>query len=243
MIGAVLAAGIGSRLKPFTDLHPKALAQVGGRPVLFRAIENVIAAGASAVIVNVHHFANQVIEVIDKHVFPVPVFISDESDLLLDTAGALVKMYREQPVLAGESLLVHNADIVTDIDLSKICHNDSDVTLLVDFERDSSRKLLFDTDNRMRGWLNRKTGLVKPMGLCAASFAEAAFGGIHFLKPDALEALSEATGSLHPWSIIDFYVNSCNQLQINAFPKPAGARWHDIGTPEKLRDAQLAFAR
>lgn len=242
MTGLVLAAGIGSRLRPFTLSHPKALALVGGVPVLYRAIDAVIAAGASEVIVNVHHFAQQVIDAVKGRQWPVPVRISDESECLLDTAGAIAKIVREHPEAAASGVLVHNADIVTDIELASMSAiAGADAVLLADPQRKSSRRLLFDDCKRLHGWLNMGTGAVKPAQLNPEEYVKAAFGGIHYLGPRALAQLDFQTGPLHPWSIIDFYVSNASALDIRSFTPPAHSRWHDIGTPDKLAEADKAF--
>lgn len=248
MIGIVFAAGIGSRLKPFTDEHPKALAPVCGATALDFVINRLINAGARHIIVNVHHFPEQVKRHILDAGYKVPVHISDESDLLLDTGGALAKIWREQSIMRSlsedEPIIVHNADILTDFTLTDMERSlqDNIAALLVDPDRVSSRRLLIDSSSRLCGWLNCTTGQTRPQDICADRYTKAAFGGVHILSSAAMLAISDYCGpELHPFGIMDFYLDSCCNLKIHAYTPAKPFRWHDIGTPEKLLAAQKAF--
>lgn len=247
MTGIIFAAGIGSRLKPFTDHHPKALAGVGGKPLLQYVAERLIAAGCEKIIVNVHHFPQQIIDFLDTMPFRDRIVISDESNLLLDTGGALAKIWREHPELieSAEAIIAHNADIYTDADLTEMlmCHKDSgaDATLLTDSKRTSTRHLLFDTDRLLRGWENTATNETRPEGLDTRGLLPAAFGGIHIFKPGTLKAISEAQAEeLEPRSIIDWYLDNCRSKKFKAFTPATSFVWHDVGTPEKLAAANAA---
>ena len=116
MKAMIYAAGLGTRLRPLTDDRPKALIEVGGKPMLQHVIENIKKAGITRAVVNVHHFAGKVIDFLDRNGnFGIDIAISDESDRLLDTGGGLLKA---RPLLDGdEPILLHNADILTDLDL------------------------------------------------------------------------------------------------------------------------------
>lgn len=236
----IFAAGLGTRLRPLTSHRPKALVDVAGRPMLDRVMERLAAAGVDTVVVNVHHFAPMVVDYINSHpCHGLRVLVSDESGRLLDTGGGINKAAH---FLDGdEPFIVHNADILSDVDLRAMLdtHTSSgaDATLLV-ADRTSSRYLLFDTDNRLAGWTNTKTGEVKPRGLDPAGYSALAFGGIHIISPSVLKPL--AAYSVDPcFSIIPFYVDSVASLNIRAFnPDPSTYRWHDIGSVEKLRAAE-----
>lgn len=239
----VLAAGIGSRLKPWTDFHPKALVEVDGKPMLQHVIENIIASGIHDIIVNVHHFAPQIIEFIDSHKFDASISVSDESGLLLDTGGAIRKattLFNDEPVL------VHNADILTDLPLERLVevHNAShaDATLLT-AERNSSRRLVFDTSMQLRGWVNLSTGDVKPMSLelkADNSFLRS-FNGIHVLSPRLWKRTLDYAAPETPFSIIDFYIASCNSARIRGFDMPADFCWWDVGKPDVLEQARKYY--
>ncbi len=252
MKAVVFAAGIGSRLKPFTDSHPKALAPLGGEPVLGRVMRKIADAGASGIIVNVHHFPEQIRRYLASADFGVPVEISDESDLLLDTAGALAKIYRESAMLgnaaADETILLHNADIWTDFPLGELIGqhlaSGADATLLADPGRASSRAFLFNRDGRLRGWRNTAKGIVRPEGLDMSALVPAAFGGVHIISGATLARVSDYVGpDLHPAGITDFYIDSCGGLDILRYTPAAPYRWHDIGTTEKLAAAEAEFEK
>lgn len=252
MKAVVFAAGIGSRLKPFTDSHPKALAPLGGEPVLGRVLRKIAAAGASGIIVNVHHFPEQIRAYLATADLGVPVEISDESDLLLDTAGGLAKIYRQSAMpdgmAPGETLLLHNADIWTDFPLGELIGqhiaSGADATLLADPGRASSRAFLFDMGGRLRGWRNTAKGIVRPEGLDMSALAPAAFGGVHVISGATLARVSDYVGpELHPAGITDFYIDSCSGLDIRRYTPAAPYRWHDIGTTEKLAAAEAEFEK
>lgn len=252
MNAIVFAAGIGSRLKPFTDFHPKALAPLGGKPVLRHVLENLARAGVTHTVVNIHHFAPQVADFLAQNpIEGMTVETSDESTLLLDTAGALAKIVRENHTISAlppdAPILIHNADIFTDLDLAAMVRQHkatvADATLLADPRRESSRKFLWRADGSLAGWLNKRTGHVKPEGLATEGLAEGAFGGIHVLSRRILDDISAQTGPvLRPWSITDYYISACKRVDIRCYTAPAATLWHDIGTPAKLAAAEEALA-
>lgn len=238
MKGMIFAAGVGSRLKPWTDSHPKALVEVGGRPVICHVIDKFLKAGIDTIIINVHHFADQIVDTVPRLYPGVNLVFSDESDRLLDTGGGLRKAL---PLLGGEDVLIHNADIMTDFDLPVLVgrHRElgSDATLLVQ-DRPTSRYLLFD-HGRLRGWTNVSTGQLKPPTLATADgFDRLAFGGVHVLSATAYGALAARAPEGEPFSITDFYVDSCGSLDFEAFVLPDGASWFDVGKPATLEEAR-----
>lgn len=250
MKGIIFAAGIGSRLKPFTDYHPKALAPVGGVPAIDRVIRRMLEAGVDGLVINVHHFADQIKDHLSEiHIPGVTIEVSDESNLLLDTAGGLAKMVRENNTVMSmhpeEPIVVHNADIMTDAPLNEMLEhhelNGADATLLVDPARTSSRAFLFK-DGFLHGWKNFKTGETKPELINTETLTAAPFGGVHILRRKLLDDISAKTGTvLHPWSITDFYIDTCRERKYAAFTPAGKYLWHDIGTPEKLQAASEAF--
>lgn len=248
MNALVFAAGLGTRLRPWTLEHPKALVPLGGEPMLGRVLRKLAASGLfDRVVVNVHHFSAQVVEYLSATDFGIPLEVSDESDLLLDTGGGLV---RAIGLLGGpgEPVLVHNADIFTDFPLAEMAtaHTDTeaDVTLLA-ARRASSRQLLFDATGRMKGWTNLRTGETLPAGLDPATLDPRAFGGVHILGPRAQQTLVDYARRLGPapvpFGITPFYIASCGELDIRAFAPVAEYRWFDIGSPEKLADAEKSL--
>ncbi len=167
MKAIVFAAGIGTRLRPFTQHHPKALAPIGATTALGLVVEKIIKAGADGIVINVHHFAEQVREWLSSRNYDVDIEISDESDLLLDTGGGLAKIYRQSSIITAmpdsEAILIHNADIITDFPISEMLTacKDVDGVILADPKRNTARKFLFDHNNWLRGWCNNTSRQTK----------------------------------------------------------------------------------
>jgi len=235
----ILAAGLGTRLRPLTDRLPKALVEVAGEPLLSRTIRTLREAGAADLTVNVHHHAAQVVRYLAAHDFGLPVRISDESDLLRNTGGALRHAY---PDGAADDVLVHNVDILSNADFAALSQvhaaRRAAATLLVS-DRPSSRRLLFSTDPacpRLLGWTDTRTGEVRSphADLDPASCRSLAFAGIHLLSP-ALFPL------MKPWpesfSIIDFYLKACADHLILGYVQP-DLRLLDVGKVDTLAQAE-----
>lgn len=240
MKAMIFAAGLGTRLAPLTDTCPKALIEVGGVPMLRRAIERLRDAGVDEIVVNVHHHAWMIKDYIARNDFGVRVDVSDESDTLLDTGGGVVKA---APMLRGDGpIILYNADIFTDFPIDEMVGvhraSDADVTLLVD-DRKTSRYLLFDADGRMAGWRNVTTGEERtPYDTSVlTSCRQLAFGGIHVINPSVLDSL-EAYQREGKFSITPFYIDRCAGLDIRAYTPSAPYRWVDIGRPESLERAR-----
>lgn len=239
MKAMVFAAGLGTRLKPLTNTMPKALVLLNGVPMLERVIKNIIACGITQVVVNIHHFGDQIIQFLnEKNNFGINIAISDERDQLLDTGGGIL---RAQSLLDGdEPFLVHNADIFTDLDLRSIINHHlvsgADATLLVK-QRTTQRYLVFDQQNRMQGWTNIATGEVKPASLTIdASKHLMAFGGVHVISPIVFAPLKQHATE-PKFSIMPFYIDNCQKLNIQGF-NPTGYNWFDIGKMETLQQAE-----
>ncbi|MDE5568545.1 MAG: NTP transferase domain-containing protein [Muribaculaceae bacterium] len=250
MKAMIFAAGLGSRLKPFTDLHPKALAEIGGKPILGRVIEKLKSYGINEIVVNVHHFANQIIDYINKNNnFGIEIHISDETDKLLDTGGGILAARRW---LDGKDLfLVHNADILTDFDIHEMydfaVERNAWATLLV-AERSTRRYLMFEPDNfRMKGWINIESGEVRPETITQyEALPRRAFGGVHIVSSDIFPELQRFAdkmddSAIPKFSIMDFYISRCADLKIFGFEPTEQYRWHDIGKPESLMAANADF--
>jgi len=243
MKALIFAAGLGTRLKPFTLEHPKALVPVGGVPMLERVIEKLKTAGISEMVVNVHHFSSQIADFLrSKNNFGINIHISDESSLLLDTGGGILNA---RHWLHDAPFLVHNADILTDFPIEEMIERHSstnaDVTLLT-ASRATSRYLLFDKNARMQGWENTKTGEVRPFDLSTSNLERLAFGGVHVLNPSVfprLENYRRQKGS-EVFSITSFYIDSCRELYIHSYQPTLPYQWHDVGNPEKLAAAEAS---
>lgn len=246
--GMIFAAGLGTRLRPFTLEHPKALVDVCGRPALARVIDRFVAIGINDITVNVHHFASQVEKYLSEHAPEgVTIHVSDESDKLLDTGGGLVHAMR---YLDGDApILVHNADIISDIDLHDIlechCRTGASITMAVQ-ARPSARHLHFERRSlRLRGWThtddNGRIVESRPQGYVPDSDdMPMSFDGIHVIQPSVLADLAEYGRKMScngVFSITPAYVSMCRQRDIRGYVVQASAHWYDVGRPETLRAA------
>lgn len=252
MKAMVFAAGIGSRLKPFTDFHPKALAPVAGVTALERVLLRLRDAGVDRVVVNVHHFAGQIVDFLDANGnFGLDIHVSDETSRLLDTGGGLLKARHLLCDGTDEPVLLHNADIVTDFPVEEMiaAHEASGAAAtLLTAQRSSSRQLCFDASGCLRAWHNLSTGEVRPEGADCGGLRRLAFGGVHVVSPEIfplLEKYASITGGdgvVKPFSLVPFYLEVMDKVAIRSFTPSHPFRWFDIGTMEKLRTASVAFA-
>ena len=233
----IFAAGLGTRLKPLTDHMPKALVPVAGKPMLEHVIGKLKSAGFDEIVINVHHFAHQIIDFLKaKDNFGIQIWISDESEELLDTGGGIKKAapYFDEP------FLVHNADILSNIDLKAMYNyhltSSNDATLLVS-PRKTVRYLLFDEGNRLQGWVNKDTLQTKPEGFVYHPEVqkEYAFGGIHVISPTLFKYMGD--GWTGKFSIMDFYPRTCHEAQLGGYVKE-DLQLIDIGKPDTLAKAE-----
>ena len=234
----IFAAGLGTRLRPLTDTLPKALVPVAGKPLLAHQLERLSAAGIEQVVINVHHFAEQIKAFVAGHDFGLRIILSDESDCLLDTGGGLAKA---RCWLDGDDpVLVHNVDILCNVDLREWMSRHPVGTTLLVSERPTQRYLLFDEANRLSGWTNLATGEMR--GPCspseAARLRRYAFSGIQLVSP-AVFPLMDAWPLR--FSIIDFYLAVCRDMPILASPEPS-LRLLDVGKPAALAKAEEFLA-
>ncbi len=240
MKALIFAAGLGTRLKPLTDTLPKALVEVGGKPMLEHVILNLKAQGFTDIVINIHYLGEQIINFLNAHDnFGVNIGISDERGEVLETGGGILKA--ADLLDDGEPFLVHNSDILTNVDLRQLYqqHIDSqaDATLLVD-HRDTSRYLIFDHANTLCGWINKKSGEQKPEGFCydPTLHESWAFGGVHVISPTLLRFMRE-DGWSGKFSIIPFYLSVCRKARLMASPINPDRYWFDIGKMETLQEA------
>jgi MurNAc alpha-1-phosphate uridylyltransferase len=241
MKAMIFAAGLGTRLRPLTDTTPKALISVGGRPMLERVILKLKDAGFDKIIINIHYLGEQIIDFLRaNNNFGVTIHISDEREKLLDTGGG-IKKARSFLESDDEPFLVHNVDILSNIDLKKLyqahVNNKSDATLLVN-KRDTSRYLLFDKEQKLHGWINTKTEEIKPYGFCYDSqlYSKYAFNGIHVISTGLLQLMDSPIWG-DKFSIIDFYLEACTKARICGYIKD-DLQIIDIGKPESLAEAE-----
>lgn len=220
MEGFILAAGLGTRLRPLTDDRPKALVEVGGMTLLERTIRRLEEAGIRHIVVNVHHFADKVIDFVNTHTWQARTDISDERDLLLDTGGALK---HAAPLFSGrDNILIHNVDILSDIDLQAVerrHRSEGNLVTLCVSRRKTKRLLAFDERGLLVGRADE--------GL--------AFSGISIVSPELFALLPEAD---RPYPVIDEYIRlSQAGHRIGAYLHDP-AHWLDVGKPETLKQAE-----
>lgn len=240
MKAMVFAAGLGTRLKPITDSLPKALVPVCGEPLLGHVLRKLKAAGYTEAVVNIHHFPGMIREYLSGRDFGLEVRISDESDALLETGGG-IRHAKELLLPLDEPFLVHNVDIISDVDLSRFRTQvppDALATLLVS-DRPTQRYLLFrKEDLRLVGWTNIGTGEVRSpfKDLDQSACLRYAFSGIHLLSPAVFDAF-DALGMAERFSIMDFYLEACEHYPIYGVPAP-GLTLVDVGKIETLPEAE-----
>ncbi|MDR0658078.1 MAG: nucleotidyltransferase family protein [Mediterranea sp.] len=239
MKALIFAAGLGTRLKPLTDKIPKALIPVDGKPMLEHVILKLKASGFDGIVVNIHHEGQQIIDYLEsRDNFGIRIYISDERDYLLDTGGGI--KHARRYLDGDEPFLTHNADILSDVDLKRLyrhhLENPTSLATLLVSQRDSSRCLLFDKENRLCGWRNRETGEVKSPypDVDPSLYSGYAFSGIHVISPEIFKRMDEWTGK---FSIIDFYLAICAKTTIRAY-LPDNLQLLDIGKPETLAEAE-----
>lgn len=232
----IFAAGLGTRLKPLTDRMPKAMVCVGGRPLLEHVLMRLKAAGFTRVVVNVHHFSEQIIDYLSCHDgFGMDIRVSDERSGLLDTGGGIKKA--SSLFDADSPILIHNVDILSNVDLSKLYHlgSDADATLLVS-DRKTQRYLLFDDDMRLVGWTNIATGEVRSPypGLDPSRCRKYAFSGIHVFSPKLFPLMETFPDK---FGIMDFYLSVCDRSLIRGHAD-SRLRLMDVGKQDTLSRAE-----
>ncbi|MGV8962680.1 MAG: nucleotidyltransferase family protein [Candidatus Saccharimonadaceae bacterium] len=238
MKAMIFAAGLGTRLKPITNTMPKALVPILGKPLIEHVIEKLKSAGFNEIIINIHHFGDQIIDFIKlKNNFDIRIEFSDERDKLLGTGGAIKKASwffdNDKPVL------IHNVDILSDVDLGSVYNqhiqNNATATLVVS-DRDTFRYLLFDEFNSLQGWINKKSGEIKSphQNFNSLNYKELAFSGIHVISSNALQYIK---GFPHIFSIIDFYLSICNKEIVQAYIAQENSMI-DVGKLASLKKAE-----
>ncbi len=247
MKAMILAAGLGTRLRPLTDARPKALVTVAGRPMIHWVIARLARYGFTDIIINAHHFADQIEAFAAAYDGPGVSLTVSVEEQILDTGGGVRKAAwffdREEP------FLVHNVDVLTDLDLSGLmdahrasaAHSASGalVTLAVK-GRKSSRHLLFDGAGRLGGWRSEVTGECRMVGPAWSSHGEVTplpFMGVYVMSPHALARMKEAG----PFSIIDFFLDLASSGGLIRAYRAEDARWADLGSKERIEAGVKSF--
>lgn len=237
MKAMIFAAGLGTRFKPWTDEHPKALAMVNGKSLLQRNVEYFQQFGIRDVIINVHHFANQIYDAVKKsNGWGSTIYISDEQDQLLDTGGGLMKVKKWMG--NKEPFVTTNADILTDLDLNKLIAFHKQHQPLISMavtQRKTSRYFLFDENNRLCGWRNTKTGEEK-ITIKKEGLVEKAYSCVVVFDPKVFSLIS-FTGK---FSLVDVYLSLAKEHIILGYDH-TGDKLVDVGKPESIAIAESLF--
>jgi len=247
MQAMIFSAGLGTRFKPWTDKHPKALAMVNGKSLLQRNIEYLQQYGIKDIVVNIHHFAEQIIDAVEKNKgWGSKVIISNERDELLETGGGLLKA--KEFFTPGEKFITCNVDILTNLDINKLVDFHQQHKPLISFavsDRKTSRCLLFDENNRLCGWRNKKTGeekiAIPPIsrGVGLAMRAEKAYSCVVVFEYDIFRIMEEK-GFTGKFSLIDLYLGLASQYFLLGYDH-TGDRLVDVGRPESIALAESIF--
>ena len=272
MKAMIFAAGLGTRLKPLTDNMPKALVPLAGKTLLQWQIERLKAAGITDIVVNVHHFPDMIIHYLrENDNFSCRIAVSDERDMLLETGGGLRKaksLLTSSPnsLIASSPILVCNVDILSNIDIPTLlnAYNPDEMGVVVVSPRDTQRYLLFDHDNRLRGWTNIVTGEVRPASLVSSlnilpptgeadlqakptyqlqrsDLSPLAFSGMQVLNPRIFDVMDKVVAEKgDKFSLIDLYLSIAEKEILRAFI-PENYRMMDVGKIAQLSEAE-AFA-
>lgn len=248
MNAMIFAAGLGTRLKPYTDHCPKAMVHVAGRPMIAHQLLKLRQAGFCRVVINVHHYAEQIINYVNaNNGFGLDISFSDERGKLLDTGGGIRKALS---LFDGEhSILIHNVDVFSNANLTKLYtnheKNGADASLLVS-QRNTSRYFIFDDEDYLVGWKNIQTGEVRTAYNSLQPALEhlndeneryrlRAFSGIHIISPTLFSQLEQQN---EVFSITNFYWQQSQQYRIRCIEAPESFRWVDAGKPETLKKAE-----
>jgi NDP-sugar pyrophosphorylase family protein len=238
MKAMIFAAGLGTRLQNETFVKPKALVDVGGKPLLQRAIEKLKNEGITEIVINVHHFSELVISFIIENDFEIPIHISDETEKLLDTGGGLKKAAHY--FKGTEPVLIYNVDIISNLDLNFLLldHLKSGalVTLAVR-NRETQRYFKFDSEMNLAGWINKKTGETKvSVPEKFEKSAAMAYSGFHIIQPEIFSLMPETDR----FSVTDFYLELAKTHLIKGFIDNSDL-WMDVGKPEQLEEVRKIF--
>lgn len=236
MEAMIFAAGLGTRLGAIGQSTPKALIEVGGQTMLERTVRRLAAAGADHIVVNLHARADAIAQFVAEHEFGVEIELSLEPEQPLETGGGL---WHARERFRGGPILLHNVDVITDVDLAAMfaAHERGGalVTLAVQ-ERESPRSLLFD-DGGLLGREDRRHDLRLEARASHGAVRGYAFAGIHVCSPELLEHISERG----VFSIMESYLRLAGEgWRIDPWPL-AGGLWLEIGNPERLEAARAAL--
>jgi len=235
MKAMILAAGFGTRLRPLTDIKPKALVPFGGVPMVEGVIRKLANAGINEIIVNVHHFAGDVIAFLKTMGIPgIKIYISDESEELMDTGGAILKA--RDFLLDEKAFLIHNVDVYSSLDISALIdahYKDDCLVSIAVKKRSTSRSLLFNRENLLAGWRNNETGEELIISREAESLQDFGNSCVQVINSELLDYYPDTK----PLSLTKMYLDLAPQHKIRAYVHNEDY-WFDLGRFENFQSAE-----
>ena len=238
MNAMIFSAGLGTRFKPWTDRHPKALAIVNGKSLLQRNIEYLQQYGIKDVVINVHHFADQVVEAVkENNGWGSNILISDETNEVLETGGGLLKA--KNLLQNGQPFITLNADFLTNLNLNDLIAFHQQKKGLISFgitNRKSSRNFLFDEDNRLCGWMNNSAG-EKKIAIDKPNLKPMAYSCVVVFEPAIFDLIPQKG----KFSLVDTYLSLAAAHPIYGYDH-TGDKLVDVGKPESVAIAESLFA-
>lgn len=235
MTALILAAGLGTRLKPLTDNKPKALVEIGGRTLIELAVKKLLADGFENIVINIHHYGEMLISFLKENKnFGANIKLSDERKLLLDTGGGLKHI--SKLIKHDEPILVYNVDVITNLNLAefyKIHSNSENLATLAVRKRKTNRYLLFDRDYQLCGWINKITKERILVRDYVNRLSELAFSGIHVVNPVIFNLMPAEK----KFSIIDLYLKLAPNFLIKGYDH-TDTKWIDVGKIDNIQAAE-----
>jgi len=239
MKAIIFAAGLGTRLHPMTNNCPKALIKLNGKPLIWYAVTKLIDCGVTQIVVNIHHFGEQIIDYFGKNSFGVPIVFSDERNFLLDTGGGLLKA--RDFLQDSSTIIAYNVDIISSVNLNEVVDHHLQyrpLATLVVRKRETSRYLLFDQEMQLSGWKNFETTEEKISTQKYYTSKPFAFSGIQVLSSEIFDLITET----NKFSVIDMYLRLAKEHAIKGFLDQSDY-WLDLGKQGQIEDAEKILYR
>lgn len=237
MEAMIFAAGLGTRLYPLTKNKPKALVEICGKTLLDRCLEKIIKVGYKRIVINAHHFADLIEQYLENNKYNAEIILSKEEELL-DTGGGLKNAKKYFSL--KENILIHNVDIISQIDISAMqdnLNNSNALAILAVSKRLSSRQLLFNKENLLSGWQNNQTKQ-EIITRENQNLSPLAFSGVHIIRPEVLELMPNE----NKFSIINHYLELSKNNDLLAF-KHENILWYDLGKYEQIAEIERQISQ
>lgn len=237
MEAMIFAAGLGTRLYPLTKNKPKALVEICGKTLLDRCLEKIIKVGCKRIVINTHHFADLIEQYLENNKYNAEIILSKEEELL-DTGGGLKNAKKYFSL--KENILIHNVDIISQIDISAMqdnLNNSNALAILAVSKRLSSRQLLFNKENLLSGWQNTQTKQ-EIITRENQNLSPLAFSGVHIIRPEVLKLMPNE----NKFSIINHYLELSKNNDLLAF-KHENILWYDLGKYEQIAEIERQISQ